>query len=326
MKQATIVQLAKRLMAKYTPLPLGSSGKFRIEQHLHPAGSQMFVVSMREALFSGLPKTDLTLSLPYLEQKLSDTDNGIWMTNLPCELVQMWRDFANHAYGRVLIGGLGLGVATSMCLRRPLVRTVTTVERSPDVIKLNAINAPGSGYFRTDLCVQADLFEYLKLVKSDQYDCALLDIWQGTGEWVWQTEVVPLLRLIQTRIPIIRCWQEAVMRGQVSLGLPRAADVPEEMLYERATCHYYAFRKAVVDAGIRKVPRIGDPTDFANLFRIEEENRHDTNLRQFARQFLNSVGTPSWEKTFGLHWDAAYERSAPLYDRKERPKNAKPKH
>ena len=57
------------------------------------------------------------------------------MSDTPMEL-RSNRDAVHHAHGDVLIGGLGLGVITLPILCKPDVRSVTVIERSPDVVAL----------------------------------------------------------------------------------------------------------------------------------------------------------------------------------------------
>lgn len=97
--------------------------------------------------------------------------NGkIIMSNTPAEIEDHWK-FIEEASGKVLVGGLGLGMVLKSLLDKKAVTKVTVVEKSLDVINLVAlayIDDP-----RVEI-VNADIFEYKP---TDRYDCAWFDIW-----------------------------------------------------------------------------------------------------------------------------------------------------
>ncbi len=103
-------------------------------------------------------------------------DGKVIMSNTPAE-IDDHKPFIRKAYGKVLVGGLGLGMVLKCLLDKKSVTKVTVVEKSPDVIKLVA-----SAYTddpRVEI-VNADIFEY---VPSERYDCAWFDIWDDiSGE------------------------------------------------------------------------------------------------------------------------------------------------
>lgn len=97
--------------------------------------------------------------------------NGkVIMSNTPSEIDDHWK-FIRKASGKVLVGGLGLGMVLKCLLDKKSVTKVTVVEKSPDVIKLVA-----SAYTddpRVEI-VNADIFQYKP---TERYDCAWFDIW-----------------------------------------------------------------------------------------------------------------------------------------------------
>jgi len=307
MRKESLCTLARKLMREYVPVAAGTSGKVSVTTEV--VSGSLPVVTLREAYHSGLPQCQVRTDR-YELQKLIEEEQGTWMSNLPCELVQMEREMARYAQGHVLIGGLGLGILARRCLANPRVKTVTVVENNPDVIRLVASFLHRDDPQRRFSCYQADLFDYVKSsAKTGElpFDTALLDIWQGTGEWTWQSEVVPLRRLIGPRIPLVLAWQEQTMKAQVQAGLFRAVDIPEEKIRRKAQSHWYAFRCAAVDLGLCGQPRLADPQDFQKIWEIKAVNSNDRRLKILARTFLDKVGTPIWEKTFGRYWDAAWE-------------------
>jgi hypothetical protein len=103
------------------------------------------------------------------------------MSNTPSEINDNL-DFYFHAKGRVLINGLGLGVALKMildkkmeCSSEHIVTQVTVIEISEDVIKLVADT------FRKDsrvTIIQADAYTW-KPPKDMRYNAVWHDIWDN---------------------------------------------------------------------------------------------------------------------------------------------------
>ena len=299
MTSQSLLVLAKRLMRDRVNFPNLTEGAYSISRYEEP---HPFIVNMRDCLFTGLPQTDYPG--PITVHKLSGPE-GTWMTDMPCELVQMYRELTIHARGTVLIGGLGLGIAARQAVLKKSVSKIIVIERQPEIIKMVTPYLNGK-----TAIVQADIFEYAKLSTYHQFNVALLDTWQGTDEWAWQTEVVPLRRAIGNKIRHVYCWHEDTMIGQVAQMLYRVAGMPAEIYKRRSTCHYYAFRKGLVTQGIRpETPEIQKKADFQNfqkLQHIEERNRGDPTLRRYVALFLHAAGTDVWERCFGPWWDEAW--------------------
>lgn len=97
--------------------------------------------------------------------------NGkVIMSNTPAEINDHYQ-FITKAHGKVLIGGLGLGMVLKCLLDKPNVTNVTVVEQSEDVIKLVA-----PAYIKDNRVsiIHADIFTY---TPSERFDCAWFDIW-----------------------------------------------------------------------------------------------------------------------------------------------------
>jgi hypothetical protein len=310
MKRESLLKLARKLMAERAEIPERKEGDFHITHTHHEPGDKLMVVNFREAIFTGLPQTDLILKHSAIVHRLQERD-GVWMSDLPCELVQMYRELACHAKGRVLIGGLGLGLVFKMCARKPSVSAITVVERSKEVLSLvypwvmQQASRPGVKF----TLAKDDIHQFVKRLKPNTIDVALLDTWASDGEWTWQTEVVPLRRALQPKVKRIYCWHENVMLGQVGSGIWKSADIDEELFKAPMHCHRYAFRRACREQGFRLHPRINwkdnSPEAFQKMMAIEEENRNDLVIKWMAATFLYEVGTPQWERLFGEAWDEA---------------------
>lgn len=301
MKKQSLLKLARHLMRERMMFSEQVLGLFRIEHEIHKAGDNLTVVGLREAIFTGCPVTNLPLKQDTVIHKLTHAQDGTWMTDQPCEMVQMWRDLAVHARGDVLIGGLGLGILARMVAQKPCVHLVDVVERSSEVIELIRPHHNGKTSF-----ILGDIHKFVQRVFPRQYSCVLLDTWQGTGEWVWQSEVVPLRRALAPKIRGIYCWAEGIMLGQIAQGLYRAAEMDAEALRSQSACHWYAFRRACVKVGLRSSGEVLAPNDFQRVIEVEQRNHQDGALKLFMRSFLHSVGTPTWERTFGRFWDEAW--------------------
>lgn len=198
------------------PLPPGEKGKFKIEVDFKPAGKELTVVSMRNALFMGLRPTMMTLTAPLGVHTLSENGRATWMTSLPQEIEQHHRQLAN-VRGTVLVGGLGLGVAVALLEKNPRVKNIVVVEKSSDVIELIKPYVPQ----RKTTFVHGDLYDYLKEneQRTQPFDCAFYDIWCPTGERVLTEHVLPL-RLLSEGVVNgpIECWNEDEMIGQIRMN------------------------------------------------------------------------------------------------------------
>lgn len=197
-------------------LPEGRSGRIVLSHHVHNAGERLPIVGIRQAILRGVSPINVYLHEPLRVHELREQGVGVWMTDLPEELQQV-ADALNkfRPRGRVLVGGLGLGILARTLETHPLVESVRVVEINPDVINLT-----GEGI---DV-VQGDLREYLQT--CEEFDCFMLDTWQNTNEGAWWEDVMPLKRIIRRRFarrPRVWCWAEDMMAAQVVNALQLGA-------------------------------------------------------------------------------------------------------
>jgi hypothetical protein len=292
-------------LPRYRP---GSRGRFAIETVTIAPGEHIPLIGVREGFLTGRQPLGTTFDEPFTYAKLTDEDNGTWMTTTLQETAQM-ADAARQLRGRVLVGGLGLGVIPWLLAHSMRVKNVTVIEIEKDLIELIRPYVPPFGV----KVVHADLFEYVKTMGPGQFDTAFYDIWQGTGEWTWQTQVVPLRRASAGKVKKILCWQETEMISQMNMMLFRTADVDAAELADRAsTAHYWVWRKAVEH--LRPRPRLTNQSDPRAFAEVMGDNAADADIRAMAHLYLTKVGWPAWEKRFGKYWD----RTVPWY----RPKRA----
>lgn len=200
-------------------LPRGESGKFSVEIKFEKKGVQLPVVSMRNSIFMGLPLQSLFLSAPLGIHCLKEKGHGIWMTSAPQEIEQHSRQLKSMK-GRVLVGGLGLGVAVTYLEANRHVDEIVVIEKSQDVISLVS---PYLSRTKTRIH-KMDLYKYLKEYKGPEFDHAFYDIWCPTGETVLLEHIFPLKKASKGIVPVdrIECWNEEEMLGQIRLGCQTA--------------------------------------------------------------------------------------------------------
>lgn len=99
-------------------------------------------------------------------------DGDLWMSNTPMETVSNY-GFCRKAHGKVLIGGLGMGLMLSELLPKKKVDSITVIEIDEDVVETIA------PLFADDKLkiVEADIFDW-KPNKGEKFDCIFFDIWQ----------------------------------------------------------------------------------------------------------------------------------------------------
>ena len=216
----------KRLFHDVLLIPEGTSGKVHVRHIERPAGAKLPLVNFRCGFIGGQkpPKKEVRYSFPTIWHELSEDDQGVWVTDMPIEQEQHDTLLSRVRHGRVLVGGLGLGYATTVLATRPGITQIVVVEKSPDVIRLVAdATAKHLGDdARKVVFAEADLFEYLQrfLPESRPFDWAFYDIWQSDSESTFHRIVCPLLTLSRGKVrkrPI--CWNEDVMRGQLMMNL-----------------------------------------------------------------------------------------------------------
>src|SRR5256885_1715689 len=114
-------------------LPEGKSGKFEVK---HTYGDCFDVVSIREAITTGKQPLTVKLEEPIRIHELYE-DGQLWIADVPIEVRQHQEALARMMpRGRVLVGGLGLGIMAGLLARKPEVTQVDVVEISPEVAGL----------------------------------------------------------------------------------------------------------------------------------------------------------------------------------------------
>ncbi len=113
-------------------------------------------------------------------------EESVWMSLSPGEIITMEEDI-NHAHGKVLTLGLGLGYYAFMTSRKENVSSVTVVERDSDTITLfdNYIRGQlgrdkaGKDISEKIKIIQTDAFSYMETLRDGDYDYIFADLWEG---------------------------------------------------------------------------------------------------------------------------------------------------
>jgi hypothetical protein len=103
------------------------------------------------------------------------------MTNTPMEL-RTNLDVIEHARGRVLIAGLGMGMILRSILRKPEVTHVTVLEKYRDVIDLVMPSLAGLATHCPLEALEADVFEWKWPTHLAKFHTIYFDIWPSSSQ------------------------------------------------------------------------------------------------------------------------------------------------
>ena len=101
-------------------------------------------------------------------------DDYLWMWDIPSEQIYQ-RKIAEKSFGDVLIAGYGLGLVQRYLVQNPLVKSILTVEKYPEVI--DACRKV-YGEIHGDININ-DFYDFNPRRK---YDCILGDLWKDQEE------------------------------------------------------------------------------------------------------------------------------------------------
>ncbi len=105
--------------------------------------------------------------------------NMPWVSVCPSEINTMNAD-AIHARGRVLVLGLGLGYYPFLISEKKEVKTITIVEKSPEIIRLFQEELLPQFPHKEKIRVEeADAFQFLEEAEPWEFDFCYADIWEG---------------------------------------------------------------------------------------------------------------------------------------------------
>ena len=143
-------------------------------------------------------------------------DGEVMMSDTPMEKVTN-RDFIENAHGRVLIGGLGIGLTLLPIMEKEDVSEITVVEYNKDVIDLIKPQLQLNSKVKI---VQGDVFNY---VPSRAFNTIYMDIWSSVNSEVYFDEMEPLLDYYQNFLDeedentFLHCWCEVQAENDMRL-------------------------------------------------------------------------------------------------------------
>lgn len=268
-----------------TPLRLKERvvGKHSIKVSTIKAGEPVQIVSIRNAIYAGLRPLRAKFDVDLRVHQLVANGDCVWTSDHPQELYTQGIEF-KELYGRVLVGGLGIGMAATLIANRPGVEKVICVEIEKEIIELMKGQLPKT---RAKIeVVKADLFEYLT-DERNHFDSAYFDIWAPTGESAWMNYVVPLKRLVYRHHgpKTVRCWLEREMANQILQNDERALGM-EKMIGEKEYKRWKGGWK----------PR-------AVYYAVADIQPKEKRAK-LKKLYLEGVGTRAWEDQFGATWDS----------------------
>ena len=166
--------------------------------------------------------------------------NNIWMSLNPNEIETM-KPFINKGKGNVLVLGLGMGYVPFMMALKPEVKSITIVEKDPEIIGLfNSLIYPNFKNKEKIKIIEDDAINYVS--KNNKFDYIFADLWHSPEDGL--SLFVQLKRINKS----IDCWLEVSMyallrRCMISL-------IEENTLaYEEEN---YRFAKTYTDKVINK--------------------------------------------------------------------------
>jgi spermidine synthase len=127
------------------------------------------------AMFQGIPKGD------YI--KLCN-NYGVVMSNTPMEK-RTNREFCRRANGDVFIAGLGIGLIILSIQDNEKVKSITVLEKYPEVIELVGKQLPLNDKVKI---IQGDVFKY-DFAKGIKFDTIYFDIWDYINSDVYEEMV-----------------------------------------------------------------------------------------------------------------------------------------
>jgi len=271
------------MMHLYQPMsfPRQKSGRFEIMTQTEEVFE---ITDVSNAVLLGVDPVTLSYGQPIDFHILTGDSGGVMTSDKPDEIYIQYIAFHNM-HGRVVVGGLGLGMAANMLAAMPDISSVAVIEKEPDIIQLVGDNLDPKVNV-----IQADLFEYVKQLTAGNFDSAYYDVWYSTSRREWAASVVPLYRMSRRLgIETLGAWGEHEMIAQLAPALYLQAMQHESPPTLR---FFWAFIEGLKN-------ELGGRPPYST--------REKDPIRELIRLYLYKVGTTEWEQTFP--WDE-YEESA----------------
>lgn len=209
LKSLDIDFVESTLFAVVSHLKPRGVGQYSIRRDIKKRGEEMTIVSDRNWLLMGYAPLKLKLPWKRIVTCLVKDGQGLLMSDSPQEMFLQYDAF-KAARGKVLVGGLGLGMYATMIANKPEVESVTVVEISKDVVRLCRPTHPKIRV------VRGDFWKYIKKQPLDGFDFVYVDIYYSTGCHEYKLTVLPMKKIFSERIPNtpVMFWAEREMATQ----------------------------------------------------------------------------------------------------------------
>lgn len=150
----------------------GEIGDFSIKKY------DITMNNLRAVLIEGL--------LPGSYVNLMQKSECIMRNSFESRKASEW--FVEHAFGDVLIGGLGIGMVIMAIQDMEEVTSITVVEKYQEVIDLVGNQLP---FLDKVQIIKEDVLHWMPEADK-RYDCIYLDIWNHVDFNIYQKEMIPL--------------------------------------------------------------------------------------------------------------------------------------
>ena len=264
------------MLELYLPMsfPRKKSGPFEIVTQV---SDHFQITSVSHAQLLGVEAVNLNFGQQMEFHVLTGDGAGIMASDKPDEIYIQYIAF-HKMHGRVLVGGLGLGMAPNMIAAMPNVESVKVIEKETDIIRLV------EGTLDPKITVvQADVFEYAAGLKPGEFDACYYDTWYSTARREWGVSVVPLYRASRKAgIDTLGAWGEHEMVTQLASALYMQAMLEESAWTPRP---FWVFVQGLKRQLGSKPPYPGQKERIKELIKL----------------YLYQVGSHEWERTFP--WD-----------------------
>lgn len=197
----------------FVELPESSNGRYIIKTEEVPTNEFVNTIWVLETMI--LKRKPLKVkfkkkaNFTILEEK-NNKGNNIWTTDYLEEQTSQF-DYVSHFKGKVLVGGLGIGLIIKYLEDLKDVTEIVVVENQKQIIDLAK---PVLDTCKKTRVVHRDLYKYLKNCK-DRFNYAYYDIWQEANKIAYTTQVIPLRYLSEgvVKDKNIVCWAEDIMKA-----------------------------------------------------------------------------------------------------------------
>ena len=185
-------------------------GKYEIVVDIVPAGKELTVVSARNWIMMGYKMLKIKYENHRPLFKLIKDGHGLLMSDSPQEMFLQYDAYKN-SNGKVLVGGLGLGLYANMIAKKDNVTEVVVIEKDSDVIKLIRPFIKGEKI----RVINDDIPKFIKETK-ESFDYVYIDIHYSTGATEYKYTVLPLRKMLDEKFPRVKSdfWGEEEMKTQ----------------------------------------------------------------------------------------------------------------